>query len=160
MTRAARLCALAGLAAIAAMMAAEAFAAQDCREWLIRSCSDSASSNAATKKGVRQKKQLSLTKTTSSSEMSRKTKQARGAAADSATNSKPQQTQAPEPARPANAARHTRSGDASGDRRLARHGERQGTRLAPTMNDQEKEMLFEQFLEWEKGARLNTETNR
>lgn len=155
MTRAARLCALAGLAAIAAMMAAEAFAAQDCREWLIRSCSDSASSNATARKGVRQEKQLSGTKASSKSEMGRKTKQARGAAADSATNSKPQQTQTPERARPVKAAR-----DASGDRRLARHGERQGTHLAPAMNDQEKEMLFEQFLEWEKGARLSTETSR
>jgi hypothetical protein len=155
MTRAGRLRALAGLAAIAAMMAAEGFAAQDCREWLTRSCSDSASSNAAARKGVRQEKQLAGTIANSKSGMDRKTKQARGAAPDSATNSKSQQTQTLKRARPANAAR-----DASGDRRLARHGERQGTHLAPAMNDQEKEMLFEQFLEWEKGARRNTETNR
>jgi hypothetical protein len=141
MTRAARLCVLAGLTAIAAMMAADA-SAQDCPEWLKWACPDSASSNTAARKGVRQEKQLSRTKATSSSDMGRRTKQARGAAADTATNPKPQQTQAPEPVRP------------------ARHGERQGTRFDPAMNDQEKEVLFQEFLEWEKGPRLNAETNR
>jgi hypothetical protein len=58
--------------------------------------------------------------------------QATGAAAEN-----PKQTQALVPARP--------------DRNGERH---------PVMNDQETEVLFQQFLEWEKAQRLNAETNR
>jgi hypothetical protein len=43
----------------------------------------------------------------------------------------------------AKAARQTRSGDASGNQRLARRGERQGTSLEPAMKDPEKEVLFQ-----------------
>jgi hypothetical protein len=111
MTRAARLCVLAGLAAGAAMMAAEA-SAQDCPQWLKWVCPDSASSTTASK-GVRREKQLSRTKATSSSEAARRS-------------------------------RH--------DRRLARHGERQERRPEAAINDEEKEVLFRQFLEWEKRA--------
>jgi hypothetical protein len=45
-------------------------------------------------------------------------------------------------------------------RRPSQHGERQGQRLDPALNEQEKEVLFQQFLEWEKKPRLNADTNR
>jgi hypothetical protein len=151
-----RLYVLAGLTGIAAMMAGDA-SAQVCTGWLKWACPDSASSNAAAREGVRRDKQLSRAAATSSSATGRRTKQAGPAAAATAT---PQQTQAPEPARSAKATRHTRSGDPPGDRRLARYEARTGTRLDPAMNDQEKEALFQQFLEWEKARRLNAETTR
>jgi hypothetical protein len=127
MVRTVRLCVLAGLSFSAAMITADASAAdayaQSCPPWLDWACHDSAASNKATRKtantsikGVRKKKQVS---------------QATGAAAG-----KPKQTQALNPAR------------------AARNGK------PHPMNDQEKEVLFEQFLEWEKGLRQKTETNR
>jgi hypothetical protein len=61
----------------------------------------------------------------------KQTSQATGAAAE-----KPKQAQALQPVRP------------------ALNGQ------PPAMNDQEKEALFEEFLEWKKGLRQNTETNR
>jgi hypothetical protein len=151
-----RLCLFVGMTGMVAMLAADA-SAQDCPGWLKWACPGTAPSNAAAREGIRQEKQLSRATPTSSSAMGRRTKQAGPAASDIAT---PQQTHAPGPARLAKAARHTRSGDPSGDRRLARHEERQGTRLDPVMNDQEKEALFQQFVEWDKARRLNAETNR
>jgi hypothetical protein len=145
MTRA-RLCVIAGLTGISAMMGADA-SAQDCPGWLKWACSDSASSNAAVSQNVRREKQVSPTTATSSSTIGRRTKQAGPATVDTAAA---QRTQAPGPAREAKAARHT------GD---ARHGEEQGKRLGPAMNDQEKEALFQQFLEWQKARRSNAETN-
>ena len=128
MTKAVRLCVLAGLSFSAAMMTADASAAdasvvhasaQGCPAWLNWACRASASSNKATRKdantaikGIRKEKRLS---------------QAQGAAAE-----KPKQTQAfPAP-----------------------NGQR------PPLNEQEKKVLFEQFLEWKEGGSQNTETNR
>jgi hypothetical protein len=132
MTKAVRLCVLAGLSFSAAMMTADASAAdapvahasaQGCPAWLNWACRDSASSNKATRKdantaikGIRKEKRLS---------------QAQGAAAE-----KPKQTQALKPGRP------------------APNGQR------PPLNEQEKKVLFEQFLEWKEGGSQNTETNR
>ena len=133
MTQAVRLCVLAGLSFSAAMMTADASAAdasvahasaQGCPAWLNWACRDSsASSNKATRKdantaikGIRKEKRLS---------------QAQGAAAE-----KPKQTQALKPGRP------------------APNGQR------PPLNEQEKKVLFEQFLEWKEGGSQNTETNR
>jgi hypothetical protein len=122
MIRAVRLCVLAGLTSGAAMMTADASAAdasaKACPIWLNWVCRDSASSNKASRKdantaikGVRKEKQLSQTK---------------GAAAE-----KPKQTQTLKPTRPV----------PNGERR--------------PMNDQEIEVLFEQFLEWKKGLSQN-----
>jgi hypothetical protein len=159
MTRVRRL--LAGLTAIAAMMAADA-SAQDCPEWLKWICPDGASSNPTAKEGVQSgpAKQLARTTAPSGSATGRRTKQARPAAANTATNPQPQQTQAPEPARTAKAVHPTRGGDPSGDRRLAQQGERQAARIDPAMSDQEKDALFQQFVEWDIARRLNAETNR
>jgi hypothetical protein len=128
MKRAVRLCVLAGLTSIAAMMTSDAPAAdayaQNCTAWLGWACRDSASSNKATRKdantaikGIRKEKKLS---------------QARGPVAE-----KPKQTQALKPARP------------------AQNGERH-----PVMNDQETDVLFQQFLDWEKDQSQNTGTSR
>ena len=133
MTKAVRLCVLAGLSFSAAMMTADASAAdasvahasaQGCPAWLNWACRDSsASSNKATRKdantaikGIRKEKRLS---------------QAQGAAAE-----KPKQTQALKPGRP------------------APNGQQS------PLNEQEKKVLFEQFLEWKEGGSQNTETNR
>jgi hypothetical protein len=145
-----RLCMVAGLTAITAVMSADLAIAQDCPEWLKWACPGGASSNAAGREGVRQDQQPSRTQTTSRSAMGGGPKQTRPAAADTTTNPKPQQAKTSEQVGPAMAARNTRNGD----RRLAQHGDRQGTRTERVMNDQEKE-LFRQFLEWEKGQRLN-----
>jgi hypothetical protein len=126
MTRAVRVCVLAGFFG-AAMMTADAPAAesypQGCPAWLNWACRDGAASNQATRKtantvikGDRKKKQISQTT---------------GAAAE-----KPKQAQPLKPVRPA-----------------------PNGKPSP-MNDQEKEALFEEFLEWKKGLRQNTETNR
>ena len=135
MTRA-RLCLLAGMTGIAAMLAADA-SAQDCPAWLKWACPDSASSSTA-----------ASAPPNSSSPTSRRTKQTGAAAAATAI---PEQTQAPGSTRPSKAARHARSGNSSGERRLA---------LNPALNDQEKEALFQQFVEWKKAQRVNAEINR
>ena len=127
MIRAVRVCVLAGLTFGAAMMTADAPAAdssaQGCPAWLNWACRDSAASNQATRKtantvikGDRKKKQISHT--------------------TGAAEEKPKQAQTLKPVRP------------------ALNGK------PPPMNDQEKEALFEEFLEWKKGLRQNTETNR
>jgi hypothetical protein len=140
MTRVRR-CVIGGLIGIAATISGGA-SAQDCPAWLKWACPDSASSNRAAGEGVRREQQLSRAPA----------KQARPAA-DGATLQK---------RRPAEATRAAKAaGEASGDRRLARHGERQGTRLDPAaMNDREKEALFQEFVEWQKARRLNAETDR
>ena len=53
------------------------------------------------------------------------------------------------------AARNARNGD----RRLAQQGDREGTRTERVMKDEEQE-LFRQFLEWEKGQRLNADVKQ
>ena len=150
-----RLCVVAGLTAIAALMSADVALAQDCPEWLKWVCPGGASSNAAGREGARQDQQPSRTQTTSRSAMGGGPKQTRPAAADTTTNPKPQQAKTSEQVGPAMAARNTRNGD----RRLAQHGERQGTRIERVMNDEEQE-LFRQFLEWEKGQRLNADVKQ
>jgi hypothetical protein len=141
-----RRCVIAGSIGIAAMISGGA-SAQDCPGWLKWACSDSASSGRAAGEGVRREQQPSRAPA----------KQARPAADGAA----PQQRRLPEATRAAKAAGDNRSGKASSDRRLARHGERQGTRLDPTaMNDREKEALFQEFVEWQKARRLNAETDR
>jgi hypothetical protein len=149
-----RLYAVAGLIAIAALMSADVALAQDCPEWLKWACPGSASSNAARREGVRQDQLPSRTQTTSRSAMAGGSKQTRPAAADTTTNPKTQQAKTSEQVGPAAAARNTRNGDQRGDRRLAQHGDRQGIRTERVMNDEEQ-ALFRQFLEWEKGQRLN-----
>jgi hypothetical protein len=131
MTRA-RLCLFAGMTGIAAMLAVDA-SAQECPAWLKWACPDSASSGTA-----------ATAPPNSSSSASRRTKPAGAAASATAT---PEQTQAPGPTRPSKATRHSRSGNSSGERRLA-------------LNDQEKEALFQQFIEWKKAQRANAESNR
>ena len=140
MTRARR-CVIGGLIGIAAMISGDA-SAQDCPGWLKWACPDSASSGRAAGEGVRRDQHPSRAPA----------KQARPAS-DGAT---PQQRRPPEATRAAKAAGDARSGEASGDRRLARHGERQGTHLHPTaMSDREKEALFQEFVEWQKARRLD-----
>jgi hypothetical protein len=131
MTRA-RLYLFAGMTGIAAMLAADA-CAQDCPAWLKWACPDSASSSTAASPPPH-----------SSSPTSRRAKPAGAAASNTRT---PEQTQAQGSTRPSKATRHTRSGNSSGERRLA-------------LNDQEKEALFQQFIEWEKARRANAESNR
>jgi hypothetical protein len=116
---------------MAAMLAADA-SAQDCPAWLKWACPDSASSSTA-----------ASAPPNSSPPTSRRTKPAGAAASATA----PEQAQAPAPTRPSKATRHTRSGNSSGERRLA-------------LNDQEKEALFQQFIEWKKAQRANAESNR
>jgi hypothetical protein len=145
-----RLCVVAGLITIAAAMSADVALAQDCPEWLKWACPGSASSNAARREGVRQDQLPSRTQTTPRSAMAGGSKQTRSAAADTTTNTKPQQAKTSEQMGPAITARNTRNGD----RRLAQHGDRQGIRTERVMNDEEQ-ALFRQFLEWEKGQRLN-----
>jgi hypothetical protein len=153
MTRAARLCVLAGLTAIAAMTTANA-SAQECPEWLRWVCPEAPAPDAAARKGNRREKPLSRTKATSGAVAGRAAKQAKDGA-DAPANPKPQRTQAPAPA-----ARHAQDGDPSADQRLARRGERQRTSLEPAMNDREKEVLFQQFLEWQRERNPNAESNR
>jgi hypothetical protein len=144
MTRVRR-CLVGGLIGIAAMMSGGA-SAQNCTGWLKWACPDSASSNRAAGKGVRREQQPSRALA----------KQARRAA-DGAPS---QQGRPPETTRAAKAA-NIRSGEASGGRRLARHGERPRARLDPTaMTDREKEALFRKFVEWQKTRLLNGETDR
>src|SRR6266705_5322391 len=100
-----RQCVLAGLASIAAMMSGNA-SAQDCPGLLKWACPDGTSSGRVAGQNVRRKQQPATAK------------QARPGA-DSAT---PQHRRPPEATRAAKAAGETRSGEASGDRRLARHG--------------------------------------
>jgi CelD/BcsL family acetyltransferase involved in cellulose biosynthesis len=145
MTRVRR-CVIGGLIVIAATVSGGA-SAQDCPAWLKWACPGSASSNRAAGEGVRREQQPSRAPA----------KQARPAA-DGATL---QKRRPPEATRAAKTDGDTRSGEASGDRRLARHGERQGARLDPAaMNDREKEALFQEFVEWQKARRLNAETDR
>ena len=86
-----RLCVVAGLTAIAAVMSVDLAIAQDCPEWLKWACPGGASSNAAGREGVREDQQPSRTQTTSRSAMGGGPKQTRPAAADTTTNPKPQQ---------------------------------------------------------------------
>jgi hypothetical protein len=159
MTRARLL--IAGLTVIGGMTVTNA-SAQDCPEWLKWACSDTTSSDSTARKGGQQsrRQQLSRTNATSDFASGGRTKQARPAGADTAASQSPQRTQAPKPAPPAKAAGHTGGRDSSSNRRLARYGERQGTRPDIPMNDQEKEALFQQFLEWEKARRLNNDSHR
>jgi hypothetical protein len=139
------------LTAVAALMATGA-SAQDCPAWLNWACSGGASSTAAAREGARQERQRPRTKPISHSAMNRRSTQSRTAASDNVTNPKSQQTQAPKLARSAKVA----SGDPASDLRLVRHEDRQGS----AMTEQEKEELFEQFVEWQNARRLNAETNR
>jgi hypothetical protein len=135
-----RLFAIGGLIGIAAMMSGGA-SAQDCPGWLKWACPDSASSSRAARGGIRREQQPSRAPA----------KQQARPAADGAT---PQQRRSPEATSVAKAAGQARRGEASGDRRLARYRERQGTRLDPTtMSAQEKAALFQEFVEWQKAQR-------
>jgi hypothetical protein len=64
--------------------------------------------------------------------------------------------------RSAKAARDARSGAPSGNRNRDKdqNGEPSGRRLEVKLSDREKELLFQQFLEWEKGLRLGAEIDR
>jgi hypothetical protein len=120
-----------GLSATAAMMAADA-SAQNCPEWLTMTCPGE-SLNVPAEEGVPQAQvqQPPRMRATTGA----RTRQGRPAAADTTTNPKPQQAQAPQPARPAKTAR-------------------------PAMNDREKEALFQQFLVWREERRQNAEPSR
>jgi hypothetical protein len=135
MTRA-RVCLFAGMTGIAAMLAADA-SAQECPAWFKWACPDSASSSTA-----------ATAPPNSSAPIGRRTKPAGAAASATAA---PEQTQAPGSTRPSKATRHTRSGNSSGERRLA---------LNPALSDQEKEALFQRFVEWKKAQRVNAESSR
>jgi hypothetical protein len=132
---------------IAAVMAADA-RAQDCPEWLKWACPGSNASNPAAAPGVRKEQPPARAPATPSSKM----KQPRPAGTDNATV---QPTRAPGPARPAQPNRQPLRGDPAGEQRLA--GERPAT---PVMTDQEKEGLFQEFLEWQKARRPSAETER
>jgi hypothetical protein len=143
----ARVCMIAGLTGIAAMMSANA-SAQDCPEWLRWACSNSGSSNPAREVAPRER-QRARTPTAASSQMDPITKQVR-AAPEGAT---PQQTKRWETTHAVKAARNTGSSDSSGDQHPARYGH------DGVMNDQEREALFEEFLAWQKARRLDGDTN-
>jgi hypothetical protein len=137
----ARVCMVAGLASIAAMMPANA-STQDCPGWLKWACSNSASSNSVREVAPRER-QRARTPTASSSRMNPTTNQVR-AAPDSAIR---QQTKRQEATHPVKAARNTRSTDRSGDQRHV------------VMNDQEREAIFQEFLAWQKARRSDTDAN-
>jgi hypothetical protein len=121
---------IAGLTALTMTMGVDA-SAQDCPEWLKWLCSGGPSPNAVASQGSLRDKELAQTKPTSSSATSRKSNKAKPAVAGAA---KPQQMQDLDTARPA--------------------------RPEAAMSDGEKEMLFQEFLEWSKARRANAETNR
>jgi hypothetical protein len=121
---------IAGLTAAAAMTAADA-SAQNCPEWLTIACPGESLNVAAEEGGAQGQGEQPRAKATTGP----RNKPARPAAADTTTNPKPQQAQAPEPARRARAAR-------------------------PALNDQEKDALFQQFLTWREERRQNAETKR
>jgi hypothetical protein len=160
MARAIRGCVLAVLCVVPAMIAADA-SAQDCPGWLGWACPQS--SNPAAGTSIRREKRLARTKAASGSETRRTTKQAsatkqaRRPSAAAAAAPGARQTQGPRPARPATTARNSGSGDQSGDRRVVRRGQPQGTDV---MNDEQKEALFREFLEWQKEQRINAEAGR
>jgi hypothetical protein len=93
-------------------------------------CPDNASSNEPARKGARTGKPQAQTK----------------ARAPEATR------------RSATPARATTSGPSKDRHQL--QGERQGTPLEPEIDDQQREELFQQFLEWERQTRLNGGTDR
>jgi hypothetical protein len=158
MTRVTRVCVLTGLSVIAAIIAADAYA-QDCPEWFKWTCPHTTSSNPAAGNRIGHEKRLSPPKVTSTSGIGRRTPQPRTVSADTVPSSRPHRA-ASEPARPAKAARNTRGSGQSGDRRLVAPGEKPGPRLDHVMNNEQKEMLFQEFLEWQKGRRANAEPNQ
>lgn len=144
---------LAAWTAIGAMMAADA-SAQDCPEWLPLGCiefppcpewvcPERALSNPPAKEKVQSgpAEQVARTTAPSGSATGSGTRQARPAAADTATNPQPRQARVSEPARPAKPPRPTRS--------LTQQKERPAARPDPKMSDQEKDALFQKFLEWQ-----------
>jgi hypothetical protein len=135
------------LTAIAATTAADV-SAQECPDWLRWACPDDPPSSTAVPQTVQPGQ---------SEQRSRRPKQPRPA------GTKQQLMQVPGGAPPATAGRQAPSSEPAGERRVARKGERQTAR--PTMNDQEKEILFQQFIEWRKEHRSKsdgkkTESNR
>lgn len=154
---------LAALAAIGAMLAADA-SAQDCPEWLPLGCiefpkcpewvcPERALSNPPAKEKVQSgpAEQVARTTAPSGSATGSGTRQARPAAADTVPNPRPKQALTSEPPRPAKAVRPTRS--------LAQQKERPAARPDPEMSDQEKDALFQKFLEWQ-ARRPNAVNNR
>jgi hypothetical protein len=144
---------IAGVTAIAVIAAADA-SAQDCPDWLRWACPDGAPPSTAAVPDA-QPGQAEQQPRRTTSPTGQKAKQARPAAVPA--NPSPQQTRIPEPAR-STAGQQARSSDPAGDRRPPRQGERRGAR--PAMDDQEKEALFQKFLEWQKEHRPNAETRR
>jgi len=160
---------LAAWTAIGAMMAADA-SAQDCPEWLPLGCiefpkcpewvcPDRTLSNPVSKDGVQSgpAEQVARTTAPSGSATGRGTKQARPAAADTVTNPQPNQTRALEPLRPSESLRPPKA--VRPTRSLAQQKERPAARPDPKMSDQEKDALFQKFLEWQ-ARRPNAATNR
>jgi hypothetical protein len=147
-----RVCMIAGLTAVAAVVTADAFA-QECPEWLKWLCPGDASSTAAARYGVRQERQLSRANATGPA-MDRRSKHSRTVAAATVTNSKSQK-QAPEPAGAAMAADRSPNRAPSRER-SAQHEARQD----PAITEQAKEELFRKFLEWQNSRRLNADTHR
>jgi hypothetical protein len=142
--------------AIGAMVAADA-SAQDCPEWLPLGCiefppcpewvcperalSNPPARDLKTQPGPAE--QVARTTPPSGSATGSATRPARPAAADPVTNPQPKQTRASEPPRPPKAVRPTRS--------LAqqKEGPRPAARPDPKMSNQEKDALFQKFLEWQ-----------
>jgi hypothetical protein len=143
----ARVCMIAGLTGIAAIMPANA-SEQDCPKWLRWACPNGASSGAV-RQVVPRERQRARTPAASSSPMDPTTKHVR-AALDGAT---PQQTKRGETTRAVGTARNTRSSDPGGYQRHARYGH------DGVMNDQEKEALFQEFSAWQKARRLDADSN-
>jgi hypothetical protein len=133
MTQAVRLCVLAGLSFSTAMMTADASAADaSVAHASAQGCP--AWLNWACRDSSASSNKATRKDANTAIKGIRKEKrlsQAQGAAAE-----KPKQTQALKPGRP------------------APNGQR------PPLNEQEKKVLFEQFLEWKEGGSQNTETNR
>jgi hypothetical protein len=147
MTGATRAYVFAGITALAVINPAVAWT-QACPDLHNSTCRDS---------GVLQPKPNFGGNVSSNSEIRRGMKQTRRASSGKPLDSKSRQTQASRPARPAKLVTQAQSGDPSTNRRV--HGPGEGTRVNRAMTEQEKEVLFQEFLEWEKN-RLNTEIKR
>ena len=161
---------LAAWTAIGAMMAADA-SAQDCPEWLPLGCvefpkcpewvcPERALSNPPAREKVQSgpAEQVARTTAPSGSATGSGTRQARPAAADTVTNPQPKQARVSEPARPAKPPRPTRSLTQQKSS-PAQQKERPAARPDPKMSDQEKDALFQKFLEWQ-AQRPDAATNR
>jgi hypothetical protein len=129
-----RICIIAGLATMAITMATEA-SAQNCPAWLAWACPESESSTS----GAKESAPLNSTEQRG---------QTAPPAATTARKPKPATADGAEPASAAKPARSASAGERP--RAPAQQTVRQDPRISPAMSEQEKAVLFQQFVEWQK----------